>query len=300
MILSTTTGPLAKRFGYERAIRMIGAAGFDAYDIDMCTMHVKDDPLAKNDYLDYVAALKRAAEECRIVCNQAHAPFPTQLPGNEAYNQMTLAAILRSMEIAALLGAKIIVVHPIKNASSSHAKGYTFTPYATRAELHEANLAFFRALIPYCERYNIRIAVENMWERHPAKNDLLIPSVLGFAEEHAAFIRELASEWIVGCLDIGHSIICGESPAAAIRHLGADLLCALHIHDSNGYEDSHALPYTMKTDWSAILQALGAIGYAGDFTFEANEFLAPYPEDFLPRALSYMCEVGRYMVGKIG
>ena len=298
MILSATTGPIEKRLGYECAIRMIGDAGFDAYDIDMCKMHVKDDPLAKDDYLEVVDRLRAVAEEKGIVCNQAHAPFPTQLNGNDVYNKMTRKCILRSMEVASLLGAKILVVHPIKNSSSSQAKGYSYEPFESRAALYEANLRFFRELIPYCEKYNVKIAVENMWERHILKNDVLIPSTLGFAEEHAAFIDALDSEWIVGCLDTGHTLICSEKLDESVRRLGARLK-SLHVHDSNGYEDSHALPYSMKTDWDAFLGALAEIGYDGDFTFEANSFFNHFPDGLLPTALRFMCDVGRHMVGKI-
>ena len=122
MKLSTTTGAVQKRFGFESAIRMIAEAGFDAYDMNMCQIHVSDSPICHDGYVDYVKHLKEIAEECGIECNQAHAPFPTQLNGNREYNERTFNLIIRSMECASILGAKIIVVHPIKNSSSSLVK----------------------------------------------------------------------------------------------------------------------------------------------------------------------------------
>jgi sugar phosphate isomerase/epimerase len=126
----------------------------------------------------------------------------------------------------------------------------------------------------------------------------LIPAILGFAEEHARFIKDVGSEQIVGCLDTGHSLICGEKPHEAIHHLGQSLK-ALHVHDSNGYEDSHALPYAMNGDWNCILKALADIDYDGDLTFEVLSFFKNCPDNLFPKALRYLCEVGRYMIEEI-
>ena len=180
------------------------------------------------------------------------------------------------------------------------AKDFTYKPFDSRKQLYDTNIEFFRNLIPYCEKYNIKIAVENMWERHPLRRDNLIPAILGYAEEHEKFINDMDSEWIVGCLDIGHSLICSEKPQDAIYKIGEKHLKALHIHDCNGYEDSHTLPYSMATDWGEILNALTEIKYDGDFTFEADNFFKNYPDELIFEALKYMCTVGRYMIKRMG
>lgn len=299
MKLSTTTIPMSSRFGYDRAIELIAEAGFDAYDLDLCKIHVNENSFMGENYIEYVRYLKDVADKNGIICNQAHAPFPPQLNGNDEYNKMTFDATVRAMECASLLGAKNIVVHPIKNSSSAHVKQFSYTLYEDKQSLYDANIELFKNLIPYCEKYNIRIAVENMWERHPLSHDTLIPAFLGNAEEHASFIDALDSEWIVGCLDIGHAIICAQKPDAVIRKLGKNRLKALHVHDTNGYEDSHVLPYSMGNDWDAILKALHDIDYDGDFTFESHLFNINYPDDLFLTSLRYMCELGRYMIGKI-
>ncbi len=299
MRLSTTTGVLEKRFGFAKAIEMIAQAGFDAYDMDMSTTHLRQTPLSDDDYREYINQLKKVAEENGVTCNQAHAPFPTQLNGNEEYNKKAYDMIIRSMEIASFLGANIIVIHPIKNSSSTHAKGYDFELFESKQQLYDENIKFFKNLIPYCEKYNIKIAVENMWERHPLHRDTLIPAILGFAEEHVKFINDLNSPWIVGCLDTGHSLICGEKPHETACRLGNKLLKAVHVHDCNGYEDSHVFPFSMKTDWNAFLKALAEIRYDGDFTFEADLSFVNYPDELVPHALSLMHTMGRYMIDQI-
>ncbi len=299
MKLSITTCGLDRRFGYEESVRMIAKAGFDAYDMCMTKIHISDSPIASDSYKDYIAHLKAVADENGIVCNQAHAPFPTQLNGNGEYNEKTYDLIIRSIECASILGADVIVVHPIKNSSSSHVKEYTYEPFESKQQLYDENIKFFRNLIPYCEKFGIKIAVENMWERHPLHRETLLPTFLGYAEEHIKFIRDVNSSHIVGCLDIGHSLICGEKPHQAIHRLGKDHLKALHVHDNSGYEDLHTLPYLAKADWSEITKALADIEYTGDFTFEAEGFFERFPDDFIPEALSFMNKVGRYLINKI-
>ncbi len=299
MKLSTPIGDIGNKIGYKKAINLISKSGFDAFDLSMYSMHIKPNQLSGDNYLYYLKELKEEMHKLGIECNQAHAPFPTQLNGNDEYNQMTLKMIIRSMECAAFLGAKVIVVHPIKNSSSSLCSKYAFVKYESKQQLFDANINFFKKLIPYCQKFNIKIAVENMWERHPMHHDTLIPAFLGNSEEHARFIDVLDSEWIVGCLDIGHALICGENPAQAIRRLGAKRLQALHIHDCNGYEDSHALPFSMPNNWDEIMNALAEICYNGDFTFEAENFYKYYPEELYSDALTFMCKMGRYMINSI-
>ena len=136
-----------------------------------------------------------------------------------------------------------------------------------------------------------------MWGRHYLHHDTLVPATLGYCEEHAKFVDEINSPYIVACLDTGHSLICGEKPQDAVRCLGKRLK-ALHIHDCNGHEDQHLLPYTMKGDWDEILTALADTEYSGDFTFEAS-FFYKYPEELYPDALKLMCKMGRYMIREI-
>lgn len=297
MKLCTTTGIIGNKKGYKEAVRMIAEAGFDAYDLNMCKAHVTPNELTSTDYMTYLVELKALQEALGIKCTQAHSPYPTYLNGNEEYNKSTLDVIIRSMECASFLGAEIIVVHPIKNSSSSMSGGVSFVPFRSREELWETNLEFFRGFIPYCEKYNIKIAVENMWERHRLHHDTLVPATLGYCEEHARFIDEINSSYIVACLDIGHALICGEKPQDGVRYLGTRL-GALHIHDCNGHEDQHLLPYTMNSDWDEILTALSETKYSGDFTFE-TAFFNKYPEELYPDALALMCKMGRYMIREI-
>lgn len=84
-----------------------------------------------------------------------------------------------------------------------------------------------------------------------------------------------------------------------VRALGHDRLGALHVHDTDLIRDLHTLPYMGKQNWNEICRALGQIKYEGVFTYEAECFLRPYDDDFLPTALKFMHDTGRMLIKKI-
>lgn len=87
MKISTEIDSTALRFGEEKAVELVGKAGFDAWDLSMFPMCVLDKngkvtpgnthPFASKDYLKFVRRLKQIGLDNGIVCNQSHAPFPS-------------------------------------------------------------------------------------------------------------------------------------------------------------------------------------------------------------------------------
>ena len=159
-------------------------------------------------------------------------------------------------------------------------------------KLFEYNMVFYKSLIPYCEEYGIKVAVENMWQ-YPK---MISHSTCSRPDEFIRYIDELNSEWIVGCLDIGHSVLVREDPADFIRKLGDKRLQCLHIHDVDGNDDLHTLPYFGITDWESVMSALAEIDYKGDFTYETDGFLQNKPKELLPDFVRLMEKTGRYMI----
>lgn len=272
--------------GEDKAIKLLADAGFDAYDITFYSVandDYKDHWLNRENWRDEVVRLKEIADNAGIVCNQSHAPFPTSV-GNDEKDEYIFECIVRSMEAAAMLGAKIIVVHPKQHLD--------YIEHA--AELKEMNIAFYKRLIPYCQKFNIKVAIENMWQenslsKHP------IDSTCSRAPEFCDYIDSVASEWIVACLDVGHVLLVGADIGEFIRKLGKDRLQALHVHDVTYSVDSHTLPYLCNNDFKKITDALCEIGYEGDITFEANAFFVKFPDSLFLSCARFMCEVGRQL-----
>lgn len=287
MKLSTQTDVLARTLGHDACVRILAKAGFDAADMSFFEMTNGDGVWCTDGWKEYAQNLRAIADDCGIVFNQAHAPFPSTF-ANAEKDEVMFGRIVRSMEAASVLGVRDIVVHPCHHLEYALHKD----------ELFQINLDFYRRLIPYCEEYGIRVCAENMWQ-YDQKRRYIIDSECSQPEEFCALLDELDSEWIVGLLDIGHSALVGIEPSRFIRAMGPKRLQALHVHDVSRVDDSHTMPYLRNLDWEDTARALGEIGYEGDFTFEADNFLAPFPNELLPEASALMAKVGRYLISRI-
>lgn len=153
MLLSTTTEFSARKISEKDAIELIAKAGFSAYDISLFELTRNDEyHFNRDDYVKSAKELRAFADSLGIVCNQSHAPFPSSV-GDKEKDKEIYEKIIRAMEIASILGAKIIVVHPKQHLN------YAEHP----EELFEMNVEFYKSLIPYCEKFGIKVACENMW-----------------------------------------------------------------------------------------------------------------------------------------
>lgn len=280
MVLSTQFN-VARKIGEHKAIEMIAEAGFDALDYSLFSVEDDADIMSPGRYEKRARQLASVAGQCGVFFNQAHAPFPSYKAGDESYNDKTFAKIVRAIEVAAILGASSIVVHPI---------------YVEK-DKKQFNMEFFGRLKRYCRQFGIRVAIENMWMRDPRRG-CIVPSVCSVPEEFADFLDTLGGEHFTGCLDIGHCGLAGIDEAHAIKTLGRERLKALHVHDTDYKVDMHTLPYMAKLDWDAITAALKDIRYDGDFTFEADNFVLGVPEELLPQAYRYMHDTGRFLIQK--
>nr|WP_304578734.1 sugar phosphate isomerase/epimerase family protein [uncultured Acetatifactor sp.] len=287
MRLVTQTHVAAEVFGDEACIPILKKAGFEALDWSFFGMELGEGIWCTDAWREHALRLKDTAAQCGIGFSQAHAPFPSSR-GEEPYDREIRKRILRAMEAAALMEVRNIVVHPMQELE-----------YATnRDRLWEENLEFYRSLIPYCQEYGIRICAENMWQRDK-KRGYIVDSVCAPPEEFCGLLDELDSPWIVGCLDLGHCALVGREPQDVIRAMGAKRLQALHVHDVNYVRDCHTMPFMEALDWEAITGALAEIGYEGDFTLEADEFLRGLPPELMPEASALMAKTGHYLIKRI-
>ena len=118
MKLSIDNGMLLSRFGDFESLRMIKEAGFDCVDMTYYTSSI-DSPLLNDEYREHAFNLRECLDELRLECNQAHAPFVFKYGDKFDLEDAHYRAIVRSMESAAILGAKVIVVHSVGNRLGS-------------------------------------------------------------------------------------------------------------------------------------------------------------------------------------
>lgn len=290
MLLSTAMGSYYKYFSFRETVDLLFSAGFDAIDFSFDGQRggefCKED-FPENEFVN----LKKYADEKGMVFNQAHAPFPSSVIELER-NEELFWGIVRSMKRASILGIKNIVVHPMQ-----HLK---YADPGVPEQLFEMNMEFYNRLKPYAEEYNIKIALENMWQsKYFVNGSKIIDSTCSKPEEFIKYLDELKGECFVACLDLGHAMLVNQDVAEFIKALGHDRLKALHVHDTNGNQDSHTLPfYGGMGYWDRITKALKDINYDGDFTYEAGNFLNAVPKELYPQATKYMAEVGKYLIGQ--
>lgn len=286
MKVSTSTSDIIRHHGAEKAIRIIAQAGFDAYDYSFCELK-SDDPFYTDGYMENARKMKAAADECGISCNQAHAPFPSSV-GDPEKDEKIFNDIVKSIEYAAYLGAKCIVVHPKQHLV-----------YAEHAEeLFELNVEFYKRLVPYAEKFGIKVATENMWQWN-GNAKACIDSTCSRAWEFNKYIDAVNSPYLVGCLDIGHVSLMGTDIPKFIHDMGNERIFALHVHETDLKNDNHTLPFTQKIDWISVAKALGEIDYKGDLTFEAGQFPTRMPAELSLDAEILLCKVGRYLASVI-
>ena len=287
MILSSQNGNLASTYGYEGSIDVMKQAGYDAMDMSLFCMSNDANIFNTDDYKRRTLEIKAYADKVGIPFNQSHIPFTFNWKNPNEYEERFFPRQIRGLEITALLGAKIAIVHPIHHTEY---KGH-------EEEMFEQNIRFYRSLLPYAKEFDVKIALENMWQNEK-KRRYISDDVCSRAAEFVRYIDTLDDEHFVACLDLGHCGLVGEEPQDAIRILGHDRLKALHVHDNDYRSDVHTLPFLSNMEWEEIMKALADIKYDGEFTYEADNFLPHFPADFKPTAVKFMVDTGRYLISR--
>jgi len=277
--LSTTISTYLKRgITFEEIAKIVSASGIQAIDF----------PFHSEGFYtpteQYFKDIKSISLQYNLTFSQTHAPFKTKISNDTELKEL-IKKTIECIKFSKLLGARIMVVHPLQHL-----------PYQEKAnELFDLNMRFFENLIPYAEEYDIKIALENLYQKELGK---IIPSVCATPEEYRKYLNAIKSDYVVACFDIGHSFLCKESPEIFIENLG-DKLQSVHIHENDGVTDLHTLPYACESlDWSEIILALKSIGYKGDLTLETVGYLEKHDNELLPAATKIMANVGEHLLSK--
>ena len=285
MILSTQTHVLADKIGMDEALKVLAKAGFDSLDLSMFHMNNPDDIFGGDDAVEKAKEIKKKAEDLGLTFNQAHAPFSFDLK-TKSFDDYT-PLVVKSLKVAAAAGVKQIIVHPFHHVVFKGNEQMVF----------EKNVEYYRAFVPYCEEYGIKVCAENMWQRDKMRG-YIVEDACSYATEFAKYLDAIDSPWIIGCLDIGHCGLIGEEPQDAIRILGHDRLKALHVHDNDYKSDTHTIPGCGRINWAEVTRALADIDYTGEFTFEADNFYLNF-EGFYQEAASFLAQRGRNLISMI-
>ena len=231
-----------------------------AHDFDLIEI------FATRTHVDYgsppaVRELRGWLDDLGIAAGSMHAPifdgFHDGVWGRPFSNATAVAAARQlaidetrlAFDAARTLGCGTVVLHLGVPRDQAVAPGDN-DPTAVRRSL-EAIAAAARAA-------DVRLALE------------LIPNPLSTADALLEWIEEDNGIEDAGvCFDTGHGHLMGGAAEAAETLSGH--IITTHVHDNNGREDAHLVPFSGSIDWPVLTMTLGKIGYGGPFIFEVAD-----------------------------
>lgn len=294
----------------QKSLEFIKECGFDAIDFSMdqyfdtekankegvyMTKKGLETVLekSKEEVIEYFRPLKEASDKTGVLIGQMHAPFPLWFDKNQELNDHLVDILDKCLAVCEYLGCPAIVVHPI---------------YRGTFELErESNLMQYRAFIPVIKKYKgIKICAENIFKRmHNVPTKRIVEGRLSDSREAVELIDQLNSEaggdYFGFCLDIGHALLTRKDIYEYIKALG-NRLTVLHIHENDGEDDLHCMPYTYLDtatkntvcDWNGFVDGLREIDYKGTICFESFRIFHSFPKAVHAEALKLTSAIGRY------
>ena len=178
------------------------------------------------------------------VMNQKHWSHPLSHP-DEATRQVSIQGMLDSMETCRVIGADTVLLVPA-----------VVNEQVTYEEAYKRSQAVIRELIPAAAEKNLKISIENVW------NKFLLSPI-----EFVRYIDEFESEQVAAYFDVGNIVLYGF-PQHWIRSIGSRL-DKVHVKGFNAKERRFTyLIEDCTIDWNAVMTALSDVGYDGYITAE--------------------------------
>ena len=290
----------------EKAMKMIAEAGFTRVDFNLDSYLLNSDVYAGKmnhffdqeveDLLAYFAPYKEAMEKNNIRPSQMHAPYPYLIPGAGEQNEyMSGVVIPKSIVIAEFLQVPWVIVHPAK---LQYIDGLE--------EEKKQNISYFKMLIPLLKQCHVKICFENLYE---GIGQRIVEGVCADPNEAMYYVdtmNELAGEELFGfCLDTGHLQLARRDPYDFITKMGKRIQC-LHLHENDGWEDMHQLPYTFGhgsrdgQNWNRLLQGLTEVGFHGTLSFETYPSMNSFPMPMQQTLLQTIHAIGEHFSQQMG
>ena len=285
MELSTSTNLCAFTRGRERmpvsfCIDTLADAGYRVLDMNFCVAMNPDSPMRTENWQDYVEEIRRHAERRGIVFRQSHLPYydVDRCRGTEKAEEME-ELIRRSILGSARLGVRWAVTHP-------------FTVYSCAddpARCLQENREYYAPHVALAKENGLGIALETDFDLPEQK---IYCSTIGELTELCDAFGDVQAVGI--CYDFGHAQLQADkrSHREKLREIGTRLK-AVHVQDNHGQEDEHLLPFFGSIDWENAMAGLADIGYAGDLTFEIQEFGRSLPADLKHLSAELSIAVGQ-------
>ncbi len=261
-------------------MQLCADAGFRCFDFGIRS-HIGSSFVYEDDWEKQAFALAESTQKLGCSYIQSHAPYAYSF-----YNDMEFYRDLteRSFRVAAILGAKQIVIHGLLRPDPTAEPDFD-------EDLRQA-YEFYAPFTELAERLGIGIAVENLFNY--GKKHIFTADV----EEQLALIEKLGSECVSACWDIGHAHVRhGEDCLEQMKRLGSRISCT-HIHDNLQSKDLHLPVFMGDIDWHGFMETLRQIQYSGDINFEIR--VLRIPDGLVKEFLHFLYSSGKSLIANIG
>lgn len=228
-------GCLPKEWSLEAKLALAARAGYHGVEINALP-----DAASREE-------AKRAAEAAGIELPSVMAGGHWQYPlssDDESIRQQGLQAIRESVDTAVAVGATVVLVVPaVVNDTQLYSDAYA------------RSLESMRELAAYAAERDIRLGVENVWNRF-----LLTPREMG------QYLDELGSPNVGLYFDCGNILNYGY-PQTWIRELGHRII-KVHLKDYDVPTRQWRHLLQGSANWAEIRKALAEVGYDDYLTVE--------------------------------
>lgn len=251
----------------NESLSLVKNAGFDALEIDL-SRGIGAKALSSDNWENEIKGIREEAESSGFKIVSAHAPhnpklyMPEGAPSPEEREEFD-KILCRSAKAASLLGAEILVVHPVDNLIDAE--------YDSKVNL-ETNKEYLAEVVAEAEKCGVKVAVENVY----------YSSVYRLRRRYGESAEEvitLADALGVGvCWNCGHAHPVTMDQGRAIEKIGGRMIL-MHLSDSRGHTDAGLPPMIGgNIKWETIMPSVAKIGYKGYAILQADQYLTGFPK----------------------
>jgi sugar phosphate isomerase/epimerase len=233
----------------------IAGHGFEAVEVFATRGHFDyHDPRAAAELAEWMADL-------RLSFHSMHAPIVEALragkwvgsfsiaAGDETRRKAAIAEVAATLKVAETVPFQYLVLH-LGIPDGQQTPAADNQPEAARRSVEEVTAL--------ASAVNVRVALEVM------------PNALSSAAAICHLIEDELEGLDVGiCLDYGHANLMGDLGDAIETVSGH--LWTTHVHDNDGRNDDHRVPFAGRIDWDAAMMETQKIGYDGVLMFEVAD-----------------------------
>lgn len=156
----------------------------------------------------------------------------------------------------------------------------------TDYNLSQIGLSRLRNMVALAEKLKVKIAIENLYRREE----------LGFIFDH------IQSDYLGMCYDCGHENFL--TPNQNFLQLFGHKLFCVHLHDNDGINDLHQIPFTNSVNWEKVASGLAKanqVSLDGEIKIKrptdvALENLEEYYFDVLCQSYQSLCKLEKLVL----